>query len=251
MSISTVNTGFVSSSHCGQHKDTLTCEEEFSVVLGNFNTMSRPGSSNTVSPGSDGSDTEKRDKNKYGEPQKYDPTFNGPLKNRSCTDILCCIIFIVFIAGMFVVGYFAWLNGNPNKLIYPTDSRGQICGYDTQVKDKPYLFYFNLVDCASTASLIELQCPTKQICVSQCPNSTWMGVTDGITYELPSPIGGPDKIDWDKYICDYDVDPKTSDKSPSELFEDNDCASYYLESSPLYGRCIPSFVVDAITQEKM
>ncbi|XP_070531870.1 choline transporter-like protein 2 [Ptychodera flava] len=187
-----------------------------------------------------------KDKKKYGEPHKYDPTFNGPLKNRSCTDIICCIIFICFMAGMLAVGYYAWGNGNPYKLIYPTDSRGQICGYDTLVKDKPYLFYFDLVDCASTASLIELQCPTTQICVSECPTSNWIGYQQGILYDLPAPAGGPSSVDWSGFICDYDIDPQTSGKSPSDLFLDDECASYYMSSKDLYGRCIPSFIVDVV-----
>ncbi|XP_077986585.1 choline transporter-like protein 2 [Glandiceps talaboti] len=181
------------------------------------------------------------EKNKYGEPHKYDPSFKGPIQNRGCTDIICCVLFIAFIAGMFVVGYFAWGNGNPNKLIYATDGRGQMCGYDTLVKDKPYLFYFDLVDCASATSLLELQCPTTQICVSECPSSTWVGYPEEAKYMLSA-----SSVDWSSFICDYDITPETSGKSPLDLFGDEECASYYLESKALYGRCIPSIVVDAI-----
>uniref|UniRef100_A0A4W5PBT0 Choline transporter-like protein n=1 Tax=Hucho hucho TaxID=62062 RepID=A0A4W5PBT0_9TELE len=39
-----------------------------------------------------------------GEPRKYDPTFKGPIYNRGCTDIVCCILFIICILGYVAVG---------------------------------------------------------------------------------------------------------------------------------------------------
>uniref|UniRef100_A0A3B3Q7M1 Choline transporter-like protein 2 n=1 Tax=Paramormyrops kingsleyae TaxID=1676925 RepID=A0A3B3Q7M1_9TELE len=63
-----------------------------------------------------------------GEPKKFDPTFRGPIHNRGCTDIICCILFILAILGYFAVGILAWSQGDPRKVIYPTDSRGQFCG---------------------------------------------------------------------------------------------------------------------------
>uniref|UniRef100_A0A8C6TT88 Choline transporter-like protein n=1 Tax=Neogobius melanostomus TaxID=47308 RepID=A0A8C6TT88_9GOBI len=99
---------------------------------------------------------ELEEKPKYGEPRKYDPTFKGPLQNRGCTDIVCCILFIVAILAYFAVGILAWSQGDPRKVIYPTDSRGQFCG------KKPYLFYFNIMKCASPMVLLEFQCPTTQ-----------------------------------------------------------------------------------------
>uniref|UniRef100_A0A672TAX2 Choline transporter-like protein n=1 Tax=Sinocyclocheilus grahami TaxID=75366 RepID=A0A672TAX2_SINGR len=63
-----------------------------------------------------------------GEPRKFDPTFKGPIYNRGCTDILCCILFILALLGYFAVGILAWSQGDPRKVIYPTDSKGQFCG---------------------------------------------------------------------------------------------------------------------------
>uniref|UniRef100_A0A4W5PEE6 Choline transporter-like protein n=1 Tax=Hucho hucho TaxID=62062 RepID=A0A4W5PEE6_9TELE len=65
---------------------------------------------------------------RLGEPRKYDPTFKGPIYNRGCTDIVCCILFIICILGYVAVGILAWSQGDPRKVIYPTDSRGQFCG---------------------------------------------------------------------------------------------------------------------------
>ncbi|VVC90945.1 unnamed protein product [Leptidea sinapis] len=44
----------------------------------------------------------------YGEPIRYDPDFNGPVHNRSCTDILWLIVFILFLGAWGYVGYYTW-----------------------------------------------------------------------------------------------------------------------------------------------
>uniref|UniRef100_A0A671R825 Choline transporter-like protein n=1 Tax=Sinocyclocheilus anshuiensis TaxID=1608454 RepID=A0A671R825_9TELE len=107
---------------------------------------------------------EKNPESKYGDPRKFDPTFKGPIYNRGCTDILCCILFILALLGYFAVGILAWSQGDPRKVLYPTDSKGQFCG------QKPLLFYFNILKCASPLVLLEFQCPTTQICVERCPD---------------------------------------------------------------------------------
>uniref|UniRef100_A0A8C7PW04 Choline transporter-like protein n=1 Tax=Oncorhynchus mykiss TaxID=8022 RepID=A0A8C7PW04_ONCMY len=108
-------------------------------------------------------------KNK-GEARKFDPTFKGPIHNRGCTDVFCCILFILAILGYFAVGILAWSQGDPRKVIYPTDSRGQFCGQaGTPLEKKPLLFYFNILKCASPLTLLEFQCPTTQLCVESCP----------------------------------------------------------------------------------
>uniref|UniRef100_A0AAQ5Y6X4 Choline transporter-like protein n=1 Tax=Amphiprion ocellaris TaxID=80972 RepID=A0AAQ5Y6X4_AMPOC len=65
----------------------------------------------------------------------------------------------------------AWIHGDPRKVVYPTDSHGQFCGQqDTPNANKAILFYFNMLKCANPAVLINLQCPTTQLCVSKCPD---------------------------------------------------------------------------------
>ncbi|KAJ4932233.1 hypothetical protein JOQ06_010658 [Pogonophryne albipinna] len=108
---------------------------------------------------------------KHGEPRKYDSSFKGPIQNRSCTDIVCCILFIIALLGYFAVGILAWSQGDPRKVIYPTDSRGQFCGQvGTPLEKKGMLFYFNIMKCASPMVLLEFQCPTTQMCVETCPD---------------------------------------------------------------------------------
>lgn len=45
-----------------------------------------------------------------GEPIPYDPTFDGPLRNRSCTDVICTGIFLVFIGVWIGLGLYGKLN---------------------------------------------------------------------------------------------------------------------------------------------
>ena len=53
----------------------------------------------------------------YGEELKFDPDFQGPVKNRSCTDVICLLLFLVFLGGWGFVGYFAYDKGDIDKVI--------------------------------------------------------------------------------------------------------------------------------------
>uniref|UniRef100_A0A8C7YWP5 Choline transporter-like protein n=1 Tax=Oryzias sinensis TaxID=183150 RepID=A0A8C7YWP5_9TELE len=99
-----------------------------------------------------------------GEPRKYDPNFKGPIEKRGCTDIVCCILFIICVLAYIAVGILAWSQGDPRKAIYPTDSRGQFCGQAGTPLNKSMVFYFNILKCASPLVLLEFQCPTTQEC---------------------------------------------------------------------------------------
>lgn len=163
---------------------------------------------------------------KYGTAYKYDANFHGPFEKRSCTDIPCCLIFFIFIIGWIVLAGFAFSQGDADLLINPTDSQGNICGKGN-FQDRPFLFFFNLLECAK-ATVVFTGCPTTQVCVDKCPNSTFS-------------IGTSDKLDENelknKMICKYDVD-KTK-KSAEQLAKDGDCASFYLNSVAVLHRCIP------------
>uniref|UniRef100_A0A9J7Y7E3 Choline transporter-like protein n=1 Tax=Cyprinus carpio carpio TaxID=630221 RepID=A0A9J7Y7E3_CYPCA len=167
------------------------------------------------------------EKPKYGEPKKFDPDFKGPIQNRGCTDIVCCIFFIVAIVGYVAVGILAWTHGDPRKVIYPTDSMGQYCGQGTLEK-KPLLFYFNMMKCASPMVLLEFQCPTPQVCVEKCPNRTMTLVTA---------IG--DKQDWEYYRSFCREDPGVK-KSVPQILQEKLCPAYLISSKPFLQRCFPS-----------
>nr|XP_039269182.1 choline transporter-like protein 2 isoform X1 [Styela clava] len=211
--------------------------------------------------------------NKYGKAKTHDPSFDGPIHKRSCTDILCCLIFFIFILGFIVVGIFAWLNGDPIILLYPTDNNGRICGVkygDLDLSNKTNVFFFDLTKCASPASLLKFQCATTQICVNSCPNSTWTyyqdvpqltaalagviatGVTSPTNLQISNFAVSNLGVDWSKYFCTYGYDVRTEFESRSNGFQDlidiiqeGKCAPYYIPMTPLVGRCIPTVLKDA------
>ncbi|XP_075893832.1 choline transporter-like protein 2 isoform X2 [Nelusetta ayraudi] len=168
---------------------------------------------------------------KQGESRKYDPNFKGPIHNRGCTDVLCCILFIIALLGYFAVGILAWSQGDPRKVIYPTDSRGQFCGQaGTPLEKKPLLFYFNILKCASPLVLLELQCPTTQLCVESCPNRHLTLVK--------AKLGNKDDHDYYKQYCKVGVD--FAKLSPPELLKDSLCPAVLMPSKPFTRRCLPA-----------
>ncbi|KAL4657972.1 choline transporter-like protein 2 isoform X2 [Arapaima gigas] len=167
---------------------------------------------------------------KNGEPRKYDPTFNGPIHNRGCTDIICCVLFILALLGYFAVGILAWSQGDPRKVIYPTDSRGQFCGQaGTPLENKPNLFYFNIMKCASPLVLLEFQCPTPQICVEKCPDR-FLTLINALNSK---------EMDYYKLYCKEGVD-LTKLTAPN-ILKDQLCPAMILPSKPLSRRCFPAF----------
>uniref|UniRef100_A0A8C1G2W2 Choline transporter-like protein n=1 Tax=Cyprinus carpio carpio TaxID=630221 RepID=A0A8C1G2W2_CYPCA len=165
---------------------------------------------------------EKNPESRYGDPRKFDPTFKGPIYNRGCTDILCCILFMLALLGYFAVGILAWSQGDPRKVIYPTDSKGQFCG------QKPLLFYFNILKCASPLVLLELQCPTTQICVERCPDKFMT---------LVKALGNKDDREYYKQFCKEGVDMT---KVTPEILKNGLCPSLLTPSKNFTRRCLPA-----------
>ena len=53
----------------------------------------------------------------YGQPFKFDPNEAvGPVKKRSCTDILCLGLFLAFLGGWGFVAYFGMSKGDITKV---------------------------------------------------------------------------------------------------------------------------------------
>lgn len=167
------------------------------------------------------------------DPLQYDPEFKGPIKNRSCTDILCLLLFLAFLAGWIVVAGFAAGNGDPSRLLYPTDSFGRVCGKDPGLENKTFLLFFDLTKCA-TPKVIATGCPTPQVCVAKCPKENWF-YTPATTDEERS-----------KLICVEGVNPMDTSETIEDLVKKGRCAYYYVESEALAGRCIPSVPAGAI-----
>ncbi|XP_069088524.1 choline transporter-like protein 5 isoform X3 [Pleurodeles waltl] len=171
---------------------------------------------------------------KHGEPRKFDPKFKGPIQNRHCTDVLCCIIFVVVILGYIALGIVAWVHGDPRKVVYPTDSYGQFCGQKgTPNENKTILFYFNILNCASPVVLINLQCPTTQLCVSKCP--------DRFATYIDMQRNRYNTSYWEYYRLFCKPGFNNPSKRITEVLRDEDCPSMIIPSRPFLKRCFPDF----------
>ncbi|CAH0600697.1 unnamed protein product [Chrysodeixis includens] len=173
------------------------------------------------------------------EPIRYDPDFNGPTHNRSCTDILWLILFILFLGVWGYVGYYGMTHGNIQKLLAPIDTKGRRCGLDSGLEDKKYLVFFNIAKCLSPGTPIT-GCPTPQVCVNQCPTRTILfdaEMTESNFAQLKSSM-----------VCTDDVNMNilTYTQAKQYMLEDK-CASYVLQSQSVMDRCIAN-VTEVLTK---
>ena len=89
-------------------------------------------------------------------------------KNRRCTDILCCIIFLAFLVGMLAAAIYGYVNGDPYKLIAPIDGAGNICGFDPGYVEYPKLYIANIIKAAENPHEVF----NWGVCVKECPESS-------------------------------------------------------------------------------
>ena len=54
--------------------------------------------------------------------------------DRKCTDVVCCMLFTVFIAAMIFVTVIGLMNGDPMRILTPFDNDGNECGKADQSK---------------------------------------------------------------------------------------------------------------------
>ena len=95
--------------------------------------------------------------------------WDGPVKQRYCTDLLCLIMLVVTWFAMTWIGIYAVANGDYRVILHPMDYDGNVCGTDFQqdMTEYPYLYYVNSF--------------TGGVCVKECPtlfNLTQDDVTD-------------------------------------------------------------------------
>ncbi|CAK1599547.1 unnamed protein product [Parnassius mnemosyne] len=165
------------------------------------------------------------------EPIRYDPEFSGPTRNRSCTDIIWLIFFILFLGVWGYIGYYSITRGNVETLLAPIDSRGHRCGLDSGLEDKKYLMFFDLTRCLSPGTPIT-GCPTQQVCVNKCPDQTIMfqtKISDASSFEQVR----------SSMVCTEGVNVQTMTYTQAlQNIKDGKCASYVLKSQPVLFRCI-------------
>ena len=154
---------------------------------------------------------------------------NNPIeKKRSCTDVICLLLFIVFLGAWGAVAFFGIQGGDIDKVIYPTNSEGEVCGRGTQ-KDRPFLLIFDLTQCLNAAVLV-IGCPTETVCVSQCPQENYSPA--GALFAGFSEETIKEKM---RPYCKPFNDTLTVD----ELLKKEICPKWYVKSTAFVGRCLP------------
>jgi len=106
-----------------------------------------------------------------------DDMANGPVADRSCTDLLCCLIFLAFLTGLVGTAGYGYLYGDPKLLLTTWDADGNGCGYNETTKDYPYLYY-PIVDPKSLSNADPSADPAGAVsqvlafgvCVKKCPD---------------------------------------------------------------------------------
>ncbi|KAL0850385.1 hypothetical protein ABMA28_012206 [Loxostege sticticalis] len=166
----------------------------------------------------------------YGDPIKYDPDFQGPIHNRSCTDILWLILFLLFLGVWGFVGYYSIQNGDVQKLLAPIDTKGRRCGLDSGLVDKKYLVFFNIAQCLKPGTAIT-GCPTQQVCVKECPSKTVIFENELTPATFPA---------LKQYmVCTDEVNMNDLTYTQAiNYIQQERCASYVLRSTPVLSRCI-------------
>lgn len=72
------------------------------------------------------------------------------------------------------------------QVLYPTNSKGEICGRG-RYTSRPYLLFFDLTKCLNPA-VLSLGCPTTQVCVQNCPTEKYSGYAMALS--MPAPMQG-------------------------------------------------------------
>ncbi|XP_019726407.1 choline transporter-like protein 4 isoform X2 [Hippocampus comes] len=184
-----------------------------------------------------GKEKQANPESQYGEPVEYDPSFDGPIKKRGCTDIICCVVFMTVLLGYIAVGIVAWLYGDPRQVLYPKNSTGWFCGTGPNI-NRPALFYLDIVKCATgfnvmAAALNGFQCPTTQICVEKCP--TDFTAVSPLDY---APNVKPTNV-FKQSLCAPSLNLSHTDMTVKEIVEKELCPFYTIPTTSVIGRCLP------------
>ena len=185
-------------------------------------------------------------------------------KKRSCRDIPCYLIFLLFWAGMVTIAIIALQRGDPLRLYHGFDSYGNVCGRKENpnipnvtlsgmdMSDRPYLLYFDLTktklgkffvnplldkvspklreDFKSSLTNDDLQINEDAsaliICVKRCPDHFMLTTEQFKKY----------KEETGANVCTYNT-VITADTKQDTLL--GPCPPFVLPTTPVLNRCIP------------
>ena len=115
-------------------------------------------------------------KYKFSNIQGIENLSTGPLQSnfRSCTDPLCCFIFLMIMIYFIGVSCSAIFIGDVNLIGAPYDPDHRACGVDTEAVDYPYI-YFVTPNIDETGNYLY-----RTVCLMECPT----GITNVYTTNL-------------------------------------------------------------------
>eukprot|EP00730_Choanoeca_flexa_P015721 TRINITY_DN7282_c1_g2_i2.p1 TRINITY_DN7282_c1_g2~~TRINITY_DN7282_c1_g2_i2.p1 ORF type:complete len:670 (+),score=191.83 TRINITY_DN7282_c1_g2_i2:67-2010(+) len=93
----------------------------------------------------------------------------GPVENRRCRDIPCLLLYIVFWIGLIVVAGIAFSSGDPRRIVYGTDSWGNVCDRNN---DPAIPSNLSGLDLTGYKFLYFDPESDLRVCVEECPNIT-------------------------------------------------------------------------------
>jgi hypothetical protein len=176
-------------------------------------------------------------------------------KSRHCTDLPFLALFIAFVTGMVGIGFYSMSEGDPDRLLYPTDSFGNTCGRkNTEITglttlnngldmtDYPNLYYVDPTNLDAPALCVN-ECPTavstcgKSVSVNNAFDSCLIGedcpcLADGLC--LDASAAGPYV---DSILDANGFYPTTAGKN---------CPGFRYTSTSIGGYCFPSLFADEL-----
>lgn len=93
---------------------------------------------------------------------EYDYGHSSHTVPRHCTDVPCCLVFLVALAGFAYVCTFGFLYGDPTRVMHLPNSKREFCGKTSSVKDMPFLYFCNTSGVGLKAN--------NTACVAECPS---------------------------------------------------------------------------------
>ena len=147
---------------------------------------------------------------------------NGPKHphNRSCTDVLCCILFMINAGVLVGFALYGYTNGDTTNVYRATDEFGNVCGgSNSATKDYSYSYFYNPMNL------------DKRKCVKVCPEFSGSTLT---TIDCYDPNNNGSK-------CNYEITINQNGEA-SGSYSDSAVVGY--ESHSVIGRiCVPTSTV--------
>lgn len=130
---------------------------------------------------------------------------HGPVKSRKMTDLICCIIFVIFLLSWIGIGiYYTFAGDRLSSLDDVLDSEGNYCGVDAKVKDFPYLF------------MVKFDANYRSVCVKDCPKFDYNQIkynSTGTNTTTTDPLYYEQLAAEQKTSYDFQFDSKITDES--------------------------------------